>query len=187
MPADRRLLLRFLIGAGQLGRARLLEVLRASAPVDVEPPRAAWWHPLLGALVEAPALLAAARITARRAYVRGPGRVVDPMWQRVRPTRAGQRIEARIDALRARVAARRRALEAIGRAEAAAASGLAESALGHLYTGTFVRLAGSPELAHLIHEESAGLTRGMVNELRDLSARADTRAERLVRRLRRRA
>lgn len=187
-PSDRRLLFRFVVGAVDLGRERLLAELRASAPAAPDPARRATTpHPLLGAILLVPVALDVATQAARRLYARGPGRVIDRSWRRLRTTRTGLRVVRRVDDTRAEARDLLARWGELGGAEAAAGRRLAEVTLGRIYTGALANLADSHELVQLIQEGSAGLTRGVVHELRERSEHADARAEHLVRRLRRRA
>jgi hypothetical protein len=189
----------------ELGSQRLLEALRAvedlgrsapgvraalrepgeeagwAAPTDAEP-GAAVRDVLVGALASVPAVLAAAlasmaparaklgRIAGRGQRVLGrvPGaRAVTRRWH-----------AARVDA--ARGLAR---LAAVGHAEGAEGRRLAQAFLSGASAAAVARVAESPELKRVIGEQSQGLAATAVDELRERSARADTAAESVLRRL----
>lgn len=185
-PSDRRLLLRFAIGALWVGRARLVEELRAVPPPDaVEASPPGLRHPLIGALVAAPAALSMLATAGRRALGFG-ARALRPvgnagMWLfGFHPARRELvRLRARVDNLVERLAI-------LGLAEEAAGRELAEQALARIYGEAMDWLGGSQQLRHLIQESSAGLSRGVVAELRRRSVDADTQAEKIIRRLKKR-
>lgn len=185
-PSDRRLLLRFAIGALWLGRTRLVEELRAVPPPDaVEASPLGLRHPLIGAVIAAPALLAMLR-TAGRRVLGATARVLRPisnvgMWL------FGQHpIRREVALLRARVEILLQRLAILGLAEEAAGRELAEAAIARIYVETMDWLGDSRQLRHLIQESSAGLSRGMMDQLRRRTANADTQAEDIIRKLKKR-
>jgi hypothetical protein len=72
---------------------------------------------------------------------------------------------------------------AAGQREEAASRAVAQEALTALRERALARVADSPDLKRVIHEQSEGIAVTAVNELRNRSARADRLAERAVRRL----
>ena len=76
--------------------------------------------------------------------------------------------------------------EARGKAEEREGILLAHLAVNRLRDAVFDELARSTELKQLVHTQSQSLTQSAVEEVRSVGARADDRAERMVRRLLRR-
>ncbi len=185
-PSDRRLLLRFAIGALWVGRARLLEELRAAPPPDaIEAGPLGLRHPLIGALVSAPAVLGTLGAVGAR-VLRAGMRALRPFSNAGMWLVGFHPVHREVAHLRVRVENLIARLTILGLAEEAAGRELAGEALAQIYAETMDWLGESRQLRHLIHESSAGLTRGMMNELRKRSSDADEMADNLVRRIRKR-
>lgn len=184
-PSERRLLLRFAIGALVVGRARLIEELRAIPPPDaVEAPAIGIRHPLLGALVSAPAALDAVAAAGKRFAARG-ARAFRPVSNAGRWIFGSHPMRREVRRLRARVDNLLQRWAILGLAEEAAGRELADVAISRIYDETMTWLGENNQLRDLIHESSAGLTRGVLGDLRKRTATADTRAENMLRRVRR--
>jgi hypothetical protein len=93
------------------------------------------------------------------------------------------RLDARLIPMRRRLLARVERWESLGRTEERHAQALARHALQSLFGQAMNHMAARPELQALIAEQSAGLTRSVVQDMRARSAEADTLAEELVRRI----
>lgn len=185
-PSDRRLLLRFAIGALSVGRRRLVEELRSVPPPDaVEASPLGLRHPLIGAVIAAPATLEKLRAATRR--VLGiTTRALQPISNVGMWLFGHHLIRRELAHLRARVEILVQRLAILGLAEEAAGRELAESALARIYIGTMDWLGDNRQLRHLIQESSAGLSRGMMDELRRRTANADEQAEDIIRKLKKR-
>ena len=72
------------------------------------------------------------------------------------------------------------ALAEVGRREEPIARTLAHTATASAFTSVLDRVASNPQLRSLIREQSAGMGRSALNDLRAQSARADTLAESAV-------
>lgn len=185
-PSDRRLLLRFAIGALWVGRARLVQELRAVPPPDaVEASPPGLRHPLIGALVAAPAALSVIATAGRRA-LRVGARVLRPVGNAGMWLFGFHPMRRELVQLRARLENLLERLSILGLAEEAAGRELAQEALARLYVETMDWLGDSQQLRHLIQESSAGVSRGVMAELRKRSVNADTQAEEIIRRLKKR-
>lgn len=187
MPSDGRLLLRFALGAMRIARERLVDELRACETATGEVPEIALGpatarHTLIGAAIAAPAAIAG-RVRSARDSAR---RLLDPGVRALEATRAGRWLASYAQKLAARIEAEVAYWGALGQAEEAVGRALAQEAVDRIHHEVLAQLGGSAELQHLIEEHTAGLTRGVVGELRELSASADTWAERIVHRWRRR-
>jgi hypothetical protein len=184
-----RLLFRFGIGVTDLGGERLIAALRAFdalLPDDADargPDRAlAPRHALLGALAALPAAARgalargyAATRPLRRGIARGRGLVSHiPGARRARRLTEDWRARAEAQLVRWALAGRRE--EISGRALAATAIRTAAHEL-------VSAVAESPELKHVIAEQSESLGESAMAELREGTARADALAERMARRL----
>jgi hypothetical protein len=185
-PSDSRLLLRFAIGALRVGRDRLVEELRAVPPPDaVEASPLGLRHPLIGALVAAPATFATVGAAGRR-VLGAAARVLRPLSNVGLWIFGRHPIRRELVQLRARVDIMIQRLAILGLAEEAAGRELAEAALARIYVEAMDWLGDSRQLRELIQESSAGLSRGMMTELRRRSANADAHAEDIVRKLKKR-
>jgi hypothetical protein len=191
--SDGRLLFRLSVGAVAVGTDRLVAELRswdAQAREAVRDARSGADHPtrqrLVGALIMAPGYLRGASRQAGRLYGRTAERVLAPLGARLLRTERGRRSKARLDALRARFEAEVATWETLGRLEERDGRALAEVGLATATESFLERLAQNPELRELIAEQSAGLTRSLLDEAREVGVVADGRVEAAIRRLLRR-
>jgi hypothetical protein len=189
IPAG-RLLLRFAVGAAELGieglaaALRQFEVERLAAP-PVEPPAPlSGRHVVIGALCDAPAWLAH-QLHPTRGLM--PVRREQGRWARLarlarrapgvaQATRYAEALEARGRAQLARWAE-------LGAHEEQAGREIARLAIGVMFENAMSHVAESPELKQVIEEQSQGLTRSAMNDIRETSARADRLVESVARRL----
>lgn len=191
--SEGRLALRFVVGAVSLGRERLVEelrrweqVARAEGPAPPRPPtRRAGQHRALGAVLRLPTYAARVRGRVRHHEQRVRARV-RPAWLRVSRTRRGRRWRAQVDAWTDRVRRELELWERLGGAEEAEARALARVGLSAAPDALFERLADDPKLRALIAEQSTGMTRSALEQLRDRAAGADARVESFFERLLRR-
>jgi hypothetical protein len=189
--SDARLLVRFGVGATELGGERLIAALRAlDASLADNRSHAAdalrLRHALLGALF---ALPEAGRAALARAQT-----VAQPL--RAKVTR-GQRMVARLpgagwagrryDEIVARVEAQLMRWAVAGRDEERAGHALAATAIRRASEALVSAFADSPELARVVAEQSESLGAHAMTELREGSVRADALVERAARRLLRRS
>jgi hypothetical protein len=182
-----RLMARLLGGGVVAGRARLSEALRVLDQARCQPPLAlarppTLRHVVIGALVDTPPRLQA---MARRArpLSRAAGRWADRTWRlMLRVPIAGRVTRRHLAASQQRIAH----WGELGRQEEAAARSLAEAAAQAMVEVAVAVVADSPDVRRVIEEQSAGLTRSMLEDIRDRSARADERAQALARHLLRR-
>lgn len=182
-PSDRRLRLRFLLGAASLGGEWLAARLRswdrqvhgAGLARPFPPTRRPTRHRLVGALVDlSGALRGPAAIDADEMRRGGPTRRL------ARLARGLQRSPAR---LRGRLRARLDRWESIGRTETAEARELARFGLGRTTQSAFEWLSDQPALRQMVAEQSMDLSRTMLDEVRDATQAVDERADSLIRRL----
>jgi len=192
-PSDPRLLFRLAVGAAALGRERLVSELRSwdrEVRAGGLPERLDGDHParhrLVGAMVMAPGYVTGAARRARHAYARSAGRLVAPLGARWLRTEPGRRLSARAHALRERLELEVATWEVVGRVEEREGRALAHAGYEAASETFFRHLAQNPELRDLIAEQSAGLTRTFLTDVREIGASADTRVEAAIRRLLRR-
>ena len=146
------------------------------------PPRSAR-HVLIGALAVGPAWLNQQMTQLAR---RGRGALGGGVQRASRPLRFAARLlpteEIRrwSNVVRSRAAAIALDLAEVGRREERMARTLANAAVTSGVTRIFDRIAGSPQLRSLVREQSAGMGRLALDDLRAQSARADGFAESLV-------
>jgi hypothetical protein len=151
----------------------------AAAPL---PPRSAR-HVLIGALAVGPAWVNQQMTQLAR---RGRGAMAGGVQRASRPLRFAARLlpteEIRrwSNLVRSRAAAIALDLAEVGRREERSARALANAAVNSGVTRIFDRIAGSPQLRSLVREQSAGMGRLALDDLRAQSARADGFAESLV-------
>ncbi len=182
------LVLRFALGAFSLAGARLVAELRdpesAAAPPAELPLRLR--HHLLGAAILGSSAIASAAAATRLQWAARAGSLADRCGRFLAASRLGLRFDRELRRLVGNAAATAGRCAEIGRAEEQAGRRLAHAVAERAYQDAVARLGRSPELRHLVAQESAGLTRSAVGELRERCARADDRIESTVRRLRRR-
>lgn len=162
-----------------IAATQLSDPTTAAAPL---PPRSAR-HVLIGALAVGPAwvnqqMTQLAR-RGRGALAGGVQRVSGPLRfaARLLPT---EEIRRWSNLVRSRAAAIALDLAEVGRREERIARRLANAAVTSGVTRIFDRIAGSPQLRSLVREQSAGMGRLALDDLRAQSARADGFAESLV-------
>lgn len=192
--SDRRLRVRFLLGATSLGGQWLTDQLRswdqelhgaATVPSsnDGHPTR----HRLLGALVEmssgAPPPVRSLRVREDGGTTTGDDDSGTPRRWLARPVRGLQR---RAERLKGRIQARLARWERMGHAEEAEARALVRTGFRHTTAGVLDWLSQQPALRQMVAEQSVGLTRTVLDQMRDVAQDADARAESLIRRLLRR-
>jgi hypothetical protein len=186
-PAPGRLLLRFAIGVAELGEEGLAAALRrfeaarvATAPAEPPAPSSGR-HVLLGALCAAPDWL------SRKLHPH-PTLVprARPASQLARRTPGIARAHRYVEQLGARARAQLGRWAETGTREEQAGRDLARLAVGVMFEDAMTRIAQSPELKHVIEEQSEGLTSSAMSDLRESSARADQVVESVARRLLRR-
>jgi len=182
------LVLRFALGAISLAGARLVAELHdpesATSP-PAEPPVRLRHHLVGAALLGSSAIASIAAVTRVRWTARA-GWLAGWCGRFLAASRLGLRFDRELRRLVARAATTAGRWAEIGRAEELAGRRLAHAVAERAYEDAVARLGRSPELRHLVAQESAGLTRSAVGELRERCARADDRIESTVRRLRRR-
>jgi hypothetical protein len=182
-PSDARLVFRLVIGTARLGIDSLLAVLRVPN-VEREDGRTderthSMEHRLIGFVVEVGGDLARASRSLGTVYARTLRRWVK-RGAATRPGRAAMRRARRAaDAAATKLAH----WEAVGLAEEAEGRRLAEEVIGAAIHTVFGEVSASPELQDLIAEQSAGLSRTAVRDLRERTAEADRRVESAVSRL----
>lgn len=181
-----RLLFRFGVGlvglAGErlLGALRAVEALGRVAPEEPEPVRrAAVRDAVVGVVVSAPPAVTAALQPARTALAWFAGRGS----RALRHVPGARAVARRWRAARAGATRGLDRLSATGHAEVEAGRRLAQTFVSGASEAAVARVADSPELKRVIGEQSQGLATTAVNELRERSARADTVAESVWRRL----
>ena len=140
-------------------------------------------HRLIGALIMTPTYAEDATAHVRSVYRRTFAGLVATITDLVTRTRPGQRWHARAEALRGRLEREVDRWEVIGRVEEREGRAMAEVGLDAVLDGVFERLAEDPELRELIAEQSAGLSKDLLDEARDLTESADNRLESAVRRV----
>jgi hypothetical protein len=190
-PGDGRLLLRFALGTVALGRQRLIATLRSVQPGSgdqhASPVSRRVAYQVIGALSEAPGAVTAARRTLRALGARTAGRLASMPLHRRLDSRPIRWAADRVETARWRARGQLERWEKVGRDEAEAARDLADPVIERVFEDAFAvviqRLASHPDLQALIAEQSAGLTRGAIDELRARGARADDRLDTLARRL----
>jgi hypothetical protein len=186
-PSAARLILRLMVGGTILAvedAERALRHLAAGAAPDgilAEPlPAPSARHVLIGALATGPARLSALlqrgqRVVARPAKLASHGlRAVARVVPRVVPNEA---LTRRANRLRARALTTARRLAEVGRREEQEGRALARAAVADALTDVLDVVADSPQLQTVIREQSAGMGRSALGELRERSARADTLVE----------
>jgi hypothetical protein len=158
-----------------------LELPEGTTPSEPLPP-ASPRHVLIGALAIGPAWVNQQMHQLAR---RGRGALAG-VQRASRPLRFAARLlptsELRrwSNAVRSRAIAIAFGLAEVGRREEPIARTLAHGATTAGLTGVLDRIASNPQLRSLIREQSAGMGRSALNDLRERSARADTLAESLV-------
>jgi hypothetical protein len=146
------------------------------------PPRSAR-HVLIGALAVGPAWVNQQMTRLAR---RGRGALAGGVRRASGPLRFAARflptdeIRRWSSVVQSRAAAIALGLAEVGRREEPIARRLAGAAVTSGVTGIFDRIAGSPQLRSLVREQSAGMGRLALDDLRAQSARADGFAESLV-------
>jgi hypothetical protein len=141
-------------------------------------------HVVIGALCDAPAWLAH-QLHPTRGLM--PVRREQGRWARLarlarrapgvaQATRYAEALEARGRAQLARWAE-------LGAHEEQAGREIARLAIGVMFENAMSHVAESPELKQVIEEQSQGLTRSAMNDIRETSARADRLVESVARRL----
>jgi hypothetical protein len=163
----------------QLGSDQLHDQVAPAAPL----PPASARHVLIGALAVGPAWLTQ---QMNRLARRGRGAVAGGMQRASLPLRLAARVlptdELRrwLNQTRARAVVTALKLAEIGRHEERIARSLACAAAASGMTSVVDRIANSPKVRSLIREQSAGMGRSALNDLRAQSARADALAESVV-------
>jgi hypothetical protein len=150
-------------------------------PADAEPPGAVR-DVFVGALASLPEALTAALASAAPARAR-MGRIARGGGRLLEAVPGARTVVRRCRAASAGAAGRLTRLSAVGRAEAEAGRRLAQVFLSSASAAAVARVAESPELKRVIGEQSQGLATTAVKELRERSARADSAAESVLRRL----
>jgi hypothetical protein len=187
-PSTGRLLFRLCVGGASLGSEQLGRRLvdwseAARAQTGLEAPARPGRQALVGALALAPAR---ARGLQRevRAWLDVLARpLVEGAAAAARATRAGQRLEASLSELQRGWARRLRRWAEVGRREETAGRALAREALQRSLAAGMDWAAANPSLQEVVKQQSAGLGRTAVDELRGGGARADLLADRLAQRL----
>jgi hypothetical protein len=189
-PAPSRLLLRFAIGVAELGGEGLAAALRrfeaarmAAPPVEPQAPTSGR-HVLLGALCTAPDWLSH-KLHPHPTLV-PKARPASRLTRLARRTPGVARAHRYVESLGARARAQMGRWAETGVREERAGRDLARLAMGVLFENAMTRVAESPELKHVIEEQSQGLTSSAMGELRESSARADGLVESVADRLLRR-
>jgi hypothetical protein len=146
------------------------------------PPRSAR-HVLIGALAVGPAWVNQQMTQLAR---RGRGALAGGVRRASGPLRFAARflpteeIRRWSNLVQSRAAAIALGLAEVGRREETSARGLANAAVTSGVASIFDRIAGSPQLRSLVREQSAGMGRLALDDLRAQSARADGFAQSLV-------
>ena len=109
-----------------------------------------------------------------------------PVIDRLIGSLSDERVPAPVRSLLQMVEQQRRELADAGSREELRSVALAQTAFRDAVERMFAALSESPELAELIRDQTTGIGRDAVNELRDVALRADTASELLLRRLARR-
>ena len=162
-----------------IAATQLSDAATAAAPL---PPRSAR-HVLIGALAVGPAWVNQQMTQLAR---RGRGALAGGVQRASGPLRFAARLlpteEIRrwSNVVRSRAAAIALDLAEVGRREERIARALAGAAVTSGVTRIFDRIASSPQLRSLVREQSAGMGRLALDDLRAQSARADGFAESLV-------
>ena len=186
---DGRLVLRFALGAISLGGARLLSELRAAGRrprASSTAPGLVLRHHLVGAAVLGSNAVASRAAATRARWTARAHSLTDSCGRLLARSRLGWRVDGALKRLRARGEQTTGRWARVGRAEEEAGRALVRALAARSFHGAVGRLGQSADLRRLVEEQSAGLSRSAVRELRELCARADPRIERSVRRLRRR-
>ena len=109
-----------------------------------------------------------------------------PVMDRLIGSLSDERVPALGRSLLDVVEQQRRELADVGSREESRSVALAQTAFRDAVERVFAALSQSPELAELIRDQTTGIGRDAVNELRDVALRADAASELLLRRLVRR-
>jgi hypothetical protein len=166
----------------QLGSGELQDQATPTTPL----PPASARHVLIGALAVGPDWLTQ---QMNRLARRGRDAVAGGMQRASLPVRLAARVLPTDDVrrwlnqTRARAVVTALKLAEIGRHEERIARSLARAAAAAGMTSVVDRIANSPQVRSLIREQSAGMGRSALNDLRAQSARADALAESVVGRL----
>jgi len=189
-PSATRRVLRLIVGstllavetAGTALQGFAASGLDGTTPAEQLPPPSPR-HVLIGALAIGPAWLNQKMHQLAR---RGRGALTSGVRRAPAPLRFAARLlpteEIRrwSNALRSRAITIAFSLAEVGRREEPIARTLARAATAAGLTSVFDRIASNPQLRSLIREQSAGMGRSALNDLRARSARADARAESVV-------
>jgi hypothetical protein len=182
-PSDARLIARLMLGSAALGGARLVQALHVLDRAPPEPswswlatPRQSWRHAVLGAALRAPRWLARGRARVRPL---ASGAAGWRGWRLVRRLPGHDRAARSWQAWRGRTAEWAEA----GWREEVAARALARATGAATIELAMSVIADSPEVRQVIEEQSSGMARSALSDLRDGGQRADALAERIARRL----
>jgi hypothetical protein len=187
-PSAARLVLRLAVGgtlvvlddAGQALRrleARVLNDQVTAGATPLPPPSAR--HVLIGALAVAPTWV-------NQLLRRGSDAVAGPARQVSRPVRFAarwlptERLHRWSDDVRTRAYTTALNLAEVGRREEQSGRALARAVSAAGLTSALDRVAASPQVQAVIREQSAGMGRSALDDLRAQSARADAMAQSVV-------
>jgi hypothetical protein len=180
--SDARLMARLMLGGAALGGARLVQALhvldRAPADARLAVPEPSWRHAVIGAALQAPRWMSDARQRARP-LTRGAIRWGVRGWRMARWLPGADRAGRLWQGWRGRAAA----WAAAGWREETAARALARATGAASVELALAVIAESPDVRQAIEEQSTGMARSALSDLRDGGQRADELAERIARRL----
>jgi hypothetical protein len=181
-PGDARLMARLMLGSAALGGTRLVQALhvldRTPAETWLPAPRPSWRHAVIGAALEAPRWMSRARERARP-VTRGAVRWGVRGWRMVRWLPGADRAGRVWQGWRGRAAAWAES----GWREEIAARALARATGAASVELAMAVIAESPDVRQAIEDQSTGVARSALSDLREGGQRADELAERIARRL----